>query len=217
MPDRFWDDKANTVKHGDWLKETNELAAFKAAEDSRKLTLPQKPEDYPATLPADFRPPQGIEFKLDENDPTFNSARTFALKHGLSKDAWGELLALHAGARVGEITSIQTAKAAEVQKLGAAATARVTAVTTFLSAMLGEPDAKHFCSFMYTAQQWESVERLMDRFRTQGAGSYAPSREPGEVPGKISDADYDKLTYPEKRHYAATAGGRTQQANGARS
>lgn len=171
------------------------------------MTLPQKVEDYPAALPAEFKAPQGVEFKLDEKDPSFAAARAFALENGLSKDAFGKLVSIYAGAKVGELTSINAAKAAEIQKLGAAGEARMTAVKNWLNGTVGEELGKHFSTFLYTAKQVEVVEKLMERFRTQGAGSYTPSREPGEPAGKLSDAEVAKMTYSQKKDYAARMNG----------
>jgi hypothetical protein len=70
----------NKVTIGGVQYDENVLAARLAAEDSRKLTAPKAVEEYTPTLPADFQVPQGIEYKLNAQDPAFIAARQFALE-----------------------------------------------------------------------------------------------------------------------------------------
>jgi hypothetical protein len=62
IPDSYWDAEKNTLKVDPAalakdLKERDELKTFKAAEDVKALSRPQKAEDYKLELPADFKPP----------------------------------------------------------------------------------------------------------------------------------------------------------------
>src|SRR6266702_2501575 len=41
-------------------QELNDIASYKAAEDSRRATLPVDPNGYKAELPPDFKPPEGV-------------------------------------------------------------------------------------------------------------------------------------------------------------
>jgi hypothetical protein len=67
-------------------KEINDLRAHRAAEESRKLTLPSTPEGYKAELPQSFKAPTGFEnYRPDEKHPLFFEARQFALKHKLDQ------------------------------------------------------------------------------------------------------------------------------------
>ncbi len=194
----------------------NDHVAFKAAEDSRRLTLPQKPEDYKPALSKNFKAPEGIEFVPDENDPLLPQARAFAQKHGLSQDAFSELMDIHAAGQVGNMQMVNNAKAAEVQKLGPTGTARKTAVDTWLSAQVGEDLGKEMSKYTFTARQIEGFEKLMAVFRTQGASGFDPRHSEVNQPGKVSDAEYNAMTFAEKRAYADKFGNptRPQQANG---
>lgn len=201
VSDAHWDaEKGIKPEFGEHYKQ---LATFKAAEDSRRLTLPQKPEDYPFELPNDFKPPQGVEFKLDQNDPLVAEARKFALESGLSKEQFQKMLTLHAGSEITRQQMLKTAVDGEIAKLGAAATARVTAVQNFLTAQLGEPMAKHMATMLVTAQHVEGFEKIMAAFRNQGAATFSNTgREPPKEPGRVDDAAWAKMTHAERLDYS---------------
>lgn len=199
----FWDaEKGVKAEFGTHYKE---LVGFKAAEDSRKLTLPGKPEDLALELPSDFVAPQGVEFVPNENDPIVPQAKAFALKHGLTKDAWKELVGLKAAMEIGTKQLIDNAKAAEVQKLGVNGTARVTAVNTFIASIPGVSGelAKTFSRFNYTAAQVEVIEKVMAHMRNQGVGGYSRAHTEPELPNRLSDAEIEKMSFGERRAYAA--------------
>lgn len=209
LPETHWDaEKGIKPEFGQHFRD---LTAFKAAEDSRKLTLPAKPEDYKLELTKNFKPPQGVEFKPNENDPVLPQARAFAQKYGLTQEAFSELVDLHAAGQVSSMQAINTAKAAEVTKLGPNGTARVTAAQTWMAAV--DPDlGKHFSDFLFTEKQVLFVEKLMARERTQGAASPNNSgREPPQEQGKWSQAQYDAATPAQRLDYV-----RAHQTNGAR-
>jgi hypothetical protein len=193
-----------TVKsEADAEKFVREHVSFKAAEDSRKLTLPQKPEDYKLGLPKDFKAPQGIEFVPNEQDPLLPQARAFAQKYGLPQEGFEELVGLKAAIEIGNKQQIDNAKAAEVQKLGVNGTARKTAVDTWLIAELGEDLGKHVSMFTYTAKQVEAFEKLMAKARTQGASSFThQNREPPNEPGRVTPEQYNKMSPAAKLDYA---------------
>lgn len=188
--------------------------AFKAAEDSRRLTLPKTPEDLKLALTKNFKPPEGIEFVPDEKDPLLPQAKTFALKHGLSQEAFSELLDLHAAGQIGSMQHVNNAKAAEVAKLGPTGTARKTAVDTWLTAQVGEELGKELSTYTFTAKQIEGFEALIRKWTTQGASSFDPRHGEVNQPGKVSQAEYDAMTFSEKRAYGAKFGNPTVQANG---
>lgn len=182
------------------------MSARVAADDSRKLTLPADPNAYKLGPSQNFKPPAGVEFKIDEANPSWSMARQWAHKNGITQEAFHEMTDLFAGYQVGEQQQIATAKAAEVAKLGAAGGARVDAVKTWLTAMGGE-HAKALVGVLDYAPVAGTVialEALMSRFTSQGGspGNPGAARDAGNG-GRISQADYDKLTYSEKKDYAA--------------
>ena len=168
-------------------------------EQSRRLTLPQKPEEYEAALPKDFKLPQGFEYTVDPNDPVLPHARDFALKAGLSKDQFQELVGLHVQSDIARQLRYREQANAEVLKLGAAGTERVTAAQTFLRSQLGDDLAAVVLGTMSSAKHVEAFEKLMSNFRTQGGGTFSTTgREPpvntnGQIPG------YETMTFEQKR------------------
>lgn len=160
--------------------------------------MPKAPEEYPFELPKDFKPPQGVEFKLDDKDPLLPQARAFALKHGLSADGFREMMGLYAAGQVGNQQLIDNAKAAEVGKLGVNGPARKTAVDTWLNASVGEELGKHLSSYLLTEKSVEAIEKLMARDRGSAGGFTHANRETpansGTIPG------YETMTFEQRRH-----------------
>jgi hypothetical protein len=184
-------------------EEIRDLIGRKALEDSRRLTLPQKAEDYAFELPEGFKAPQGVEVKLDPSDPIVAEARKFALESGMSKDQFRKLVGIYAASKIAEEQAFKTAIEGELAKLGAAATPRVTAVQNFIRSQVGPDLGKAVSRMLVSAQIVEGFEKMMANHRGQGGGSFAPSRQPNE-PSGVSDADYDKMTYSQKKDYAAS-------------
>jgi hypothetical protein len=166
---------------------------WKAAEDVRKGALPQTPDAYKTELPADFKAPPGIDFKLDAANPALGQLKAVAHKHGLTQEAVNELIGVYAGNEVGTEARISAARSAEVAKLGATGPARVDNVTRFLDASgLGV-----LKSSLITAAQVEAWESHITRLTNQGGASFSTSgRVPpdtGGIPG------YDKMSFEQRR------------------
>lgn len=197
VPEAHWDPTAGKIKDEAALAEhINKLIASDAAETSRKLSLP-KPEDYKAELPANFQKPDGIDFTIKADDPLLAQARTWAHQRGLNQEAFSELLGMHAAAQINQEQVIKSAREAEIQKLGAAAPARVDAVSAFLKATIGD-QAKPLLDSIWTADAVKSWETLMQKLTSQGAGSFSQAhRDVQETNGKI--AGYDKMTFEQRR------------------
>lgn len=186
------------------------MATFKATEDSRRLTLPKTADEYLPQLPKDFQAPQGVEFKIDNNNPIWSQARQ--LMHDIDtgkvsgQAAFEKMIALHAANEISNAQTIRTARDAEVTKLGPAGSARVTAVQSFLNAQLGEQLGGFMGNMLVTAQHVQGFEQLMASFRNQGAGTFSPARAP-DAPARPSPEQYNKMTYAEKVEYAERASG----------
>lgn len=164
-----------------------------------KLSRPQKADEFELKLPDSFKPPEGVKFDIKADDPLWSQAREWALKHGLSKEAFQEGIALIAGDKIGTQQKVDTARNAEIAKLGAAGQARVTAMNTWLDAMgVGGLKAR-----VFTAADVQAMETLITRFQRQGGAQFnAGGRVPPETPGKVTDAEYDKMNYSERKAYA---------------
>ena len=175
------------------------MATRIAADDVRKGALPQTPDAYKLELPADFKAPQGIEFKLDATNPSLGQLKQVAHKHGLTQDAVTELLSVYAGAEVGTQAQITAARAAEVGKLGTAGPSRVDAVTRFMDASgLGV-----LKSTLVTAAQVEAWEAHITKISSQGTAAFSQSHR--EAPdAKPSNEEFSSWSYGDQRTYTTT-------------
>jgi hypothetical protein len=179
--------------------EIKELAAFKATDDSRRLTLPKTPEEYEVRLPKNYQIPQGIEYTINPDDPIVPHARDFALKAGLSKDQFEQLVGLYAQAEIGRQQRYQAAAKDEILKLGPNASTRVTVVQTFLKAQLGDELARQFFfTTMGSARNVEAMEKLMSNFASQGGGSYSAAHQTAPESGDVIPG-YDRMNFVQRR------------------
>jgi hypothetical protein len=213
LPDSYWDATTNSLKVTPEdlikdLKERDDLKAFKAADDVRRLAIPQTAEAYKVELPSDFKAPVGIEFKFDANDPVLASARVQAHAMGASQDDFSKMLGLYAAAKVGEEAQIATARTREIEKLGSTAPARVDAVTNWLAGIDSSPDkgdAKALAGMLVTARHVEAFERIINRFSSQGVSSFSQKHRDVDT-GKVTPEQYERMSYGEKKDYAAKHG-----------
>lgn len=183
-------------------QQVQDLLIDKANADARRATMPAGPEGYELTLPADLKLPPGIDFKLDSADPLLASARTWAHSKGLDQQSFSELLGLYATATAGSESQIQTARAAEIQKLGVNGPVRVTALQTFFTGLVGSEKAKAISSMMATAGIVEALEAVHGKFVNQGAASFSQShREPGG-PSRMTEEQWAGMSDAARLDYA---------------
>lgn len=174
-----------------------------AANESRRLALPQKAEDVKLDLPPDFRLPEGVDFKFDPAKPEYNKFRDLVVSEGLSQSTATKLTGLFAELMVGDQASIQAWEAAEVAKLGANGPARATAVETGMKGMIGEALAGHLKIMTRTAGGVQALEAILAKFSSQGAAPFSQAhRVPGEAGGKVSDEEYARMSPAAKLDYA---------------
>jgi hypothetical protein len=194
LPEKFFDAKAGP-KWDDFGKHFNEVATRDAANEVKRLSLPQKPEEYKLELPKDFKLPQGVEFKLDTAKPEFSKFQQVAHKHGLAPDAVTDMLGVYAETLVGSQASIQQAYQAEINKLGANGPARVTAIDTFFTGLIGAQKAGELKKMMVTAGITEALESVVAKFSTQGAASFTQlHRETPEPQGRVSEEQWKTMS-----------------------
>jgi hypothetical protein len=205
IPENFWDGAAGKVKDKEFGDHLAQLTTRVAADDSRRLSLPQKPEDYKIELPSDFKPPAGVKYEFNADDPLMAQAR--ATMHDIEtgkltgQAAFSKLLGLYAGAQVATEATIQAAKTAEHAKLGANGPARVTALQTFFKGYLGDNDGAQLASRLFTAKDVEIAERLVAKMTNSGTFN-AGGREPPEPAGRLSSEQVAKLPAPARLDYA---------------
>jgi hypothetical protein len=188
------------------------LMERRGLEESRKATLPKDAASYNLDLPADFRLPDGVAWQWNLNDPVLTpligQAKEWAFANGVNQEGFSKMMSLYAATQLHEGQMIARARVAEVDKLGATAPARVDAVSMFLRGNLGDAHAKAITSGLHTAKQIEAFETLMQRFTNQGGGSYSGAHREVNQPERLSNEAYNKLTYTEKKDYAANFGQR---------
>jgi hypothetical protein len=181
----------------------DELAAFKASQDVRRSTLPPSPNDYKAELPADFKIPDGIKYEFNGSDPLLAQAQAVAHEAGLSQEQFSKLLALYAGGQVSSQQQIQTARNAEIQKLGATGPSRIDALTTFFRAYLGEADGNAVMARAFTAADVQRLEKLVGKITSQGGAPFRGNgREPPSESGRLSAEQIAKLTPAQRLDYS---------------
>src|SRR5262249_27322175 len=137
------------VKVGERVFTSDELASLAeraAAEDVRKASLPADPSAYRLELPSHLQLPACVEVKFADNapvlGPVINQARAWAHSQGFSQEQFSSMLGLYAGSVADERAKFNEAVRREIEALGPAGTARVTALQTWLRAELGEDGAR---------------------------------------------------------------------------
>src|SRR5262249_4248805 len=142
---------ADRIKVGDVelsAQQVQDLLIDKANADARRATMPATPEAYEAKLPEGFKLPEGIAWEVDPADPLLAAARRGANSRGMDQGGFSELLGLSAGAQAGSEAKINAARRAEIEKLGANGSMRVTALQTFFNGLVGTENAKAIDSMM---------------------------------------------------------------------
>ncbi len=208
VPEKYWDAAAKSVKGDDFAAHYNELQARIAADDLRKAAIPAAPDAYKFELPKDFAAPQGVEFKFNDADPNLAMARQVMHEIDSGKlsgqEAFSKLLGLYAGAQVSQASTIETARLAEISKLGPTATARIDAIERFWNAYEGDPTAgKATTSRLFTAADVQREEKRIAKIMGGGASSFTSgTREPPPKAGVKSDAEIAKMSAGERLDYA---------------
>lgn len=204
ISDEFWDDKTNSVKFADLTGRLNELAAFKAEQDSRLLTVPEKPEGYEIKLPADFKTPEGFalpegqQVGINADDPRIQEARAYVHAMNGTQADFENLVAMGVRADIQERVSFEKAQKAEVEKLGTRGVERVTAMKTWLDAR----GLQSISRVIFAAEQVEAVEKLMSAFRNDVSGKPGAGRD-GKLSGRIEG--YDQMNTRQKLAAALNA------------
>lgn len=201
LPETYFDAKAGP-KWDDFGKHYGELATRDAAEQVRRNSLPANPDAYKVSTSPAFKAPTGVEFKLNEADPAWTQARAWAHKHGLSQEAFAEGIDFVAARDLAQNTAIEAARTAELAKLGPNATARIDALNTFFTGLLGPEQGRQIGRMMVTSDIVEALEKAVAKFSSQGAASFPQhGREPPEPAGRVSQEQYDKMTPAQRIDY----------------
>lgn len=178
LPDAFWDAAAG-VKVADLVKAHGDLAKAKAEADARMAARPAAPDAYALDLPKDFALPQGVEFKIDGNDPLIGMARELAHAAGLDQAGFSALLGRYAATQLDQHKAAEAAYTAELAKLGDKATARMQAAAGWIDGALPKDQADAVKGGQaWTAAFWQGLETLQQKtaaLAPPGNGHAAPA------------------------------------------
>jgi hypothetical protein len=176
-----------------------------ALESSRRATMPASADQY--TLPTDMPMPPGMTWQWRSDDPVLSpllsQVKEWAFAHGVDQPGFNKLLGTYVAHELNTQAQFERAQKAERERLGQTGPVRISAIETFFNAHLGTESAKALTQTLFTAKQVEAYEKLMHTFVSQGSGGYNGSHREPIIPGKISDAEYGKLSYSERIAYAA--------------
>jgi hypothetical protein len=166
--------------------------------DARELTLPKDPNGYELKLPADFKSPEGVKYEFNKDDPTLARARQLALNRKLDQATFSDFLSCYAAERIAEATKINTARNAEIAKLGTMAPQRIDAVKTWAHGTLGSELGGAIEQMLVTSKHVEAFESIINKFSRQGGTPFSQGHREGEPPtGKIPG--YENMSFEQKR------------------
>jgi hypothetical protein len=168
-----------------------------AQDDLRKATVPAAPEAYEAKLPADLKLPGGQEYKFDVNDPSLIAARNLAHAKGWSQNDFSEALGIFASHIAGQEALIAEQSRAEIAKAGVNAPQRMDAVTRWITAEVGEADAKPIRATIVTDAHLRFYERVMNKISSQGSASF--SQQHRVAPDDRMIPGFDKMSFEQQR------------------
>ena len=201
VPEAFWD-AASGIKHQEFGEHYTGLATRLAAEEVRRNALPTA-ETIKFDLPKDFKLPEGMQWEWKTDAPEFAKFKEIAIKRGLDQDTITDVAGLYAELQVGETARYEAIKKADMEKLGANVTARVTALETWLNGVLGPELGKAATMGLYSSQMVRAMETLASKFVSQGAASFRQDgREPGGQPGRVSEEAYNQMTPAQRWSYS---------------
>jgi len=196
VPESAWDAKTgvNLEAFGKHYRESIVPKLQEAAaEHARRASLPQKADDYKVVTTETFRPPEGVDFKLDEADPLWPQAREWAHKHGLNQAAFAEAVDLVAARSTRDAHIFVAARNAEVGKLGANANARIDAAASWWEASTGDAVFGAIIRRAPVANIIAGLEKVIAKMTAQGHVVARRASEGNDIPG------YDNMTYEQRR------------------
>lgn len=202
LSEQFWDPEAGQIKGSDLKTHLDELAAFKASEDSRRAAAPENPDGYQLVVPQDLELPEGVTFQFDESDPMVGLGRQIAHALGIDQAGFENLmLKPFVQARVADMqaNAEREAAAVEVQDkaLGPKASDRRAAVENWIAAKLGTEHLDVFKHMLPIAKAVEGFERIISNSSSGGMPGF---KQTGRAPAEngIPADQWEKMTPTER-------------------
>lgn len=197
LPEQFWDGEGKAIKGADLKTHIDELAAFKAGEDSKRAAAPEKPDAYELKLPEGLDFGEGVTFELDQNDPMFGFGRQVAHDLGLDQAGFEKLVGSYAQMQVAQSKADQAVFAQQMEQLGPKGADRQKAVETWVNAKLGPDAAVLFGGITKFKSGVETLEKVM---RLASGGGGPGFTQGGRDVGKAapSEEEYAAMSPAEK-------------------
>lgn len=204
VPESFWDKDKGELKASDWGKSYEELRSFKAAEDARRASIPAQADLYKPELPKDFKVPQGMELKTD--DPLYVGFRDYALKNGMTQEAFSEGIGLYAKVEIAKQEALQAAVKARDAALGPNGPVRVDDLNKRFVAYFGEEVGKQFAQTLFTPGIIQGFEKVFATLSSQGVQKFSSlGREATEGRADGLPDNWETMSTTDKRTYQLTA------------
>jgi hypothetical protein len=167
--------------------------------DAREIGLPKDASGYELKVPENFKLPAGLKsFEFNKDDPFLAQARQLAHERKIDQSTFSEVLGLYAGERIAEMTKINTARTAEIAKLGSLAPSRIDAVKTWAHGVLGSDLGGAIEQMLVTAKHVEAFESIINKFSRQGGTPFSQGHREGEPP-KGTIPGYANMSFEQKR------------------
>ena len=149
--------------------------------------------------------PGGATYTFDQNDPSLIAARNLAHAKGWSQQDFSDALGIFAGHQAQQEALIAEAARREIEKAGVTAPARVAAVSTWIRSEIGDREAAPILKTLVTAAHLNFYEKMMPKIINQGVAGFSGKHRDVDT-GKLSDEQYSKLSYSQKKAYAEKHG-----------
>jgi hypothetical protein len=190
-------------------QEVRELMADKAARELRAASVPPTPDAYKLEISPDAKLPGDIAVKFDPSDAGLIAAKNWAHSKGLDQSAFSEMLTLYASHVAQQEAALAEVSRAEIAKAGANAPQRMDAVTRWITAEVGEADARPIRATIVTDSHLRFYEKLMNKISSQGTASFSQQHrvapDTGGIPG------YENMSFEQRRFAKDQAAARTRR------
>jgi hypothetical protein len=157
--------------------------AHKTFTEQQAALAARKPEDikFELKLPDTVKLPEGLELKINPDDPRIPILRDLALKNGWSQDQVNDLVALDAQQVIASHAAEATRLSAEKQKLGANADDRIKAAASWVKGLQGvsAEELAEVQILTATSAGVSLLEKLMSKASgaVPGAGGHEPQTQ----------------------------------------
>jgi hypothetical protein len=187
-------------------EQIREWQATHSVMESRRLNAPADPSGYTFELSKNFVAPAGYEnWKPDPNHPASHGARQLA--HDIDagrvsgQQALTRMIELNASSQIGTSLMLEKARNAEIAKLGANGSLRVTAVQDYIHSVVGPELFKQTQSLLATAAMVQVWEKVMARAGGIGGSSFSGAR-PAPRSESVDEKTWNSWSYSQKMEYA---------------